>query len=569
MSRVLMPCFADSCHNSQRSRLAGLSKVTSTFRKSLPYRSSVSSQYKLQAAILPDEEIPPPVRDSKKFFLFLTIYVIVPFFTCSVLNVENDIYQISKQQFNNAMASGFDPQTSVPGSPEYATMSNLYNESMQSLFVLLLSKRLALYLIATVATVYAGWRSYDGISAIRNGRFSGPGEVLDRLNGEVLDGEPFVDLAESQSRLKSPEKESEGDNEGKNAFAILIDQNGQTSNAGKIVAIGLPLALTASLAASYSIVSAGKYNLVSTDSEVLGDVQSWISMNLPFLTTLPSLILCLLFVSAEFRRVFPSTNPELDPTSTKEPLACPGNAIASLYVTGACLAKAYPTFTLSDHATAPIYLDIWPLQNGVNIALATTVTRALSPFLVPPLNKSIRTVAKALIGVTLFDGISVFGTVANAAVDVSPQSSVMEVVAKSKLATQSSDLAAFWQPGLIEIIVGHNNNQVTEALGLGDVVFPGFLIAWALNADSIDHTPIGGGESNSKIPFWNYRYTLAAAFGYVFASLAMEVVGSFSLIGSKGGLPALVFLVPAMLICVTAVAWQREELQEVWGDVET
>ena len=58
----------------------------------------------------------------------------------------------------------------------------------------------------------------------------------------------------------------------------------------------------------------------------------------------------------------------------------------------------------------------------------------------------------------------------------------------------------------------------------------------------------------------------AAIFGYVTASLIMEIIGSFSLLGNRGGLPALVFLIPAMLACVTLLAWRRDELQDIWSD---
>jgi hypothetical protein len=253
-------------------------------------------------------------------------------------------------------------------------------------------------------------------------------------------------------------------------------------------------------------------------------------------------------------------------TSTKTPIISSGNVIALVYVTAAYMAKTYPTISLGEE-TATASLDLWPLQNGVNIALTATVTRALAPFLVSSSSKSIRTTAMALFGVTIFDGVSVLGTVVNAEMGTSSsQASVMEVVAKSKLASEASNLVSPWQPGLLEIIVGHNNNQVTEALGLGDVVFPACLVAWALNADSLDST--GGGDERSSISMFKYRYTLAATFGYVFASLVMEIIGSFSLFGNRGGLPALVFLIPIMLLCVTVVAWRRNELAEVWDDAD-
>jgi hypothetical protein len=228
----------------------------------------------------------------------------------------NDDYQMAKQQFNSALASScFDPQITIPGGTTYTTLSNLYNDSMRSLFVSLLSKRLALYLIATVATIYAGWRSYGAIGAIQNGIIGGPGEALDRLNGEILketqfgfDGADTID-DDNQSLKDEKEEEKESANNKENVFSTLIDQSRQSSNIGKSIAILLPLGLTASLVLSYEIVASGGVN--NDAIYVVGDtfwseIYGWVSTYLPYLTALPSLTLCLLFTSAEFRRIFPT-----------------------------------------------------------------------------------------------------------------------------------------------------------------------------------------------------------------------------------------------------------------------
>ena len=151
------------------------------------------------------------------------------------------------------------------------------------------------------------------------------------------------------------------------------------------------------------------------------------------------------------------------------------------------------------------------------------------------------------------------------------ESSVMEVVARSKLASTSQSP---WQPGLLEIVIGHDNAVITDALGLGDVVFPACLIAWGLNADACCSASDVGvatiDEVNDKSfhhsePSWKYHYTSAAIAGYLFGSFLTEIVGSFSLLGKGAGLPALVFLVPIMLMFVTFVSWRRGEMEEVWG----
>jgi hypothetical protein len=180
-----------------------------------------------------------------------------------------------------------------------------------------------------------------------------------------------------------------------------------------------------------------------------------------------------------------------------------------------------------------------------------------------------------MIGLALFDAVATFGTVANAASAAAPPASVMEAVARSKLAS--------WQPGLLEVIVGHDNSVVTEALGLGDVVFPSVLVAWGFAADDDDDDDADDAQSvdgrrRSSIDddfddgsdrgisgVGGRPYASASVLGYLFGSLVTEIVGSFALLGPRSGLPALVFLIPSMLGAVTTMAWSRNELRDVWG----
>ena len=525
-----------------------------------------------------DDPPPPPGNNEQQLLILpLAMYSIVPFIPSAILSALNDEYLTLKGQFNIASASLL-PNVATD-SVEYLAAQDMYNDTMQSLFVLLLSKRLALYFLGTVTTVYAGWRASSSVTDIRNERFGGPGDHLDKLTEEVLKGEVFH--GKSSSALSSEglddqevtydKQKNDGDKEN-DLFATLVDNN--PSDVGTSLALGLPLVLGASLATSYLLtISQTTGNEASTG--VIQDLLS--SEYVPYLSSLPSAVLCLLFVATEFRWILPSDDSYQDPetnTSTS-PLFCAGNVLALAYILGAYGAKVYPTLTPLDG----INLDLWPLQNGVNIALAATVARALSPFLFPVQSTSssssgitsIRTVALALVGLTMFDGISTFGTVANAAeaTTTATQSSmsVMESVARDKLAS--------WQPGLLEIILGHGNTRVSEALGVGDVVFPSILVTWGFVADndvnsSMNDREDGLSSINNISESMNNKsfgvsYTCAAIVGYLVGSFATEIVGSFSLLGNRGGLPALVFLVPSMLAAVTAVAWLRDELDEVWG----
>jgi len=479
-------------------------------------------------------------EEQQLFLLPLAMYTVIPFIPSAVLSTLNDQYLAVKGKFNLAAASLL--PTTPTDSLEYLSVQDIYNESMQKLFVLLLSKRLMLYFLATLATLYAGWRASNGALAIRNGRFSGPGDHLDKLTEEILKGKTSFGSTSSE---EGDEKKSDDDQ----LFATLVDDD--VSNVSTKLALVLPLVLGASLAFSYllTVITPSVEESASN-----GSFQDLLSSS-SYLSSLPSAAICLLFTAAEFRWLLPSNSKQQDSGSTTStaPLLCVGNVLALAYVLLAYGATYYPNLNNT---------DLWPLQNGVNIALGATVARALSPFLMPTSSssKSIQTVALALIGLTLFDAISTFGTVANAAETITSAQSVMETVARDKLSSGG------WQPGLLEVIVGQNS-KVTDALGLGDVVFPSSLVAWGMVVDNDSNQPqANGGED--ELASNDYSYASAAIGGYIIGSFLTEIVGSFNLLG-RGGLPALIFLVPSMLLAISAMAWSKGELNEVWGEEVT
>eukprot|EP00985_Skeletonema_marinoi_P035207 scaffold45943_cov234-Skeletonema_marinoi.AAC.1 len=374
-----------------------------------------------------DVNINSPNNNNNQQLIPTLMYTIVPFLPSITIQSFNDHYQQLKQQFNLAAAAL--PPGAAPDSAEYIGAANVYNESMQSLLVLLLSKRVALYFLATMATLYAGWRASVTIGAIGGGYLGGPGMALDNLNREVLKGESFVYDDGIVGAADDDDKEEDvvgsdddDDDDDDKLFATLVDDSPQSTKVGSAIALTLPLLLGGSLALSYSLISFFKDAGIdgsSISSSIIGDEYlSAIQGLLPYLTSIPSMALCVLFVATEFRSV--------SKASTNTSLLRAENIAALLYVVGAYVAKVYPTITIGGEWN----LDLGPLQNGVNIAFAATVVRALSPFLIsysstsdssstasPPKvpSISIQTMALALIGVTLFDGISVFGTVANAA----------------------------------------------------------------------------------------------------------------------------------------------------------
>lgn len=583
-SSLLHPngCFVTQCKSNQLSSSRKSRTVQIAKRTTLKQQESMvkmwgvtpSNNNNNQGENNNNGNTTPNYNQQQQQLIPILMYTIVPFLPSITIQTFNDQYQQFKQQFNVAAASL--PPNAATDSIEYITASNMYNTSMQSLLVLLLSKRVALYFLATMATLYAGWRASVTIGMIEGGYLGGPGMALDYLNREVLKGEKTFAIVgtaaddDENVGLSSDKDEKQGsDDDDEKLFATLVDDSAQSTNVGSAIALILPLLLGASLALSYSLISFfkdGSSDGSSLPSSIIGD-EYWNAIQgmLPYLTSIPSMALCILFVATEFR----SVSTKASSTNTT-PLLRAENIAALLYVAGAYIAKIYPTVTIGEWN-----LDLAPLQNGVNIAFAATVVRALSPFLISYTSTldssstatsptvpsiSIRTMALALIGVTLFDGISVFGTVANAATidTVVAPTSVMETVATYKADAQ------LWNPGLLSVVVGHSQKaRITEALGLGDVVFPACLVAWSFYVDSLSETT--DDSDVDEMPKKQISYTTATTAGYVIGSAATEIVGTFSLLGGGRGLPALIFLIPSMLLAVTTVAWSRGELNEVWG----
>lgn len=460
------------------------------------------------------------------------------------------------------------------------------------LLAVLVAKRGFLYLLATLATAYAGWRASTTLPA---------GKSLDNLNREILKGEYVTEtieveedeeeseseignvlsLSTSQEMKKNEEAKLKEDKKDKvedkdePIFALLDEVDGVNQN----VAFALPFVLAAALSASYLLLSQGTAPIdPATMTENNIDILSLFSQ----FSTLSNLAVCLLFSAAEYRS-FGGNNNDNDVEENVEKQKFPQNLLSVPNVT-ALLAVAAASLL-------PLTLA-WPIQNSVNIALAVTVTRALAPFLMEELG-SIRIIALALTGLATYDVFSVFGTSllsvqaagaldaldaesfvagssltaalleASAAVatdmkldmnDLAWSSSVIEVESSNIIAAAGdasnagssvmeavarAKLEGSWRPGLIEmVLVG----RVSDVLGLGDIVFPACLVSWGYS--------------------FNIAYAYAAIAGYILGSLLTEVA---STLGPAQGLPALIFLAPAMLGSVSLLAIIRGETERVWG----
>jgi presenilin-like A22 family membrane protease len=161
----------------------------------------------------------------------------------------------------------------------------------------------------------------------------------------------------------------------------------------------------------------------------------------------------------------------------------------------------------------------WPLQNLVNLAIILGVSRVLQ-------YPRLLTVIVALAGLAVYDTVAVFGADGGEG-----GMSVMETVARSRL-------GAIWQPGLLQVDL---RGRVTDALGLGDIIFPSMLTGWAMRFDannSMNTLPDSGDELGL------YQSTLLGfAGGCILCELNQQ----------GGGLPALLFVVPSMLAAFGSV----------------
>lgn len=191
---------------------------------------------------------------------------------------------------------------------------------------------------------------------------------------------------------------------------------------------------------------------------------------------------------------------------------------------------------------------VWPLKNLVNSCLAVTAARAIQI----PKFKYVALALSLLVG---YDVISVYGTgalVAPASAAQEAASSVMETVARSKLQG-----GGFWQPGLLEVVV---NGKTTDALGLGDVVVPSMLAGWAMREDgklalkSQDGYDQEAAAARGPI---SGAYSSAALGGYAAGCFLCEVFNS------GGGQPALLFIIPPMLLMSLSVAGFRGDLSRL------
>mmetsp|Transcript_29977 Transcript_29977/g.67239 ORF Transcript_29977/g.67239 Transcript_29977/m.67239 type:complete len:142 (-) Transcript_29977:190-615(-) len=115
-----------------------------------------------------------------------------------------------------------------------------------------------------------------------------------------------------------------------------------------------------------------------------------------------------------------------------------------------------------------------------------------------------------------------------------------------------------WQPGLFEVRAV--SGRVTDILGLGDAVFPALLAALAARFDAREEKGAAAqelGEDGTSPPPY---YMGASLAGFAAGCSVCEFAPGID----TSGLPALLFLVPGMLLAVFGLALARGELADLW-----
>ena len=102
-------------------------------------------------------------------------------------------------------------------------------------------------------------------------------------------------------------------------------------------------------------------------------------------------------------------------------------------------------------------------------------------------------------------------------------------------------------------------------LGLGDIALPGMLLALSACFDQrrCRNDPLSPMRAPSSMSEQQQRsvYLQRATLGYLVGMLSAMIGGMMSQMAQ----PALMYLVPAVLLPVLYTAWERRELREVWG----
>lgn len=308
-------------------------------------------------------------------------------------------------------------------------------------------------------------------------------------------------------------------------------------------AIVLPIIISLSLLASFAYLTG--FSTANDNNVISTDIVNVIRNNINSIILLANVAVCIVFSNIEIKNAL-TTIFQGSSSSTSSSNDDNKNIIYSPVFSFGIALGISALAVLSGTGGG-----LWPLQNIINMCISITVARALQFSRLP-------TIILALIGLVFYDYVTVIGLQQF----TDGGASIMEAVARAKIETSSTPLGSVapsvgsavtslvesirqnWQPGLFEIVI---NKKVSDVLGLADVVFPSILAGWALRYD------------NNKMVSTNISLFSSTLIGYMIGCFALEITQT------GAGQPALIYLVPSMLISVLVSGIFNKKIQDMWN----
>jgi hypothetical protein len=298
----------------------------------------------------------------------------------------------------------------------------------------------------------------------------------------------------------------------------------------------LPLSLIVTLLITYFLqqMTATTFSTIPVNAIDINISKQLVPLitSLSNLSFLPVFAMSFIFTRAEISKVFSSSPSQ---HQSKMMISSSFSTIASILLT------FLGTFTST----------FWSFHNTINTFITITMSRLIK-------FNSLSTILTTLLAITFYDAFFVYGTqsftdngqsimetVARARLDMTTTAATVDGVA---IQQQLSNFAAkAWIPGLFEVRI---NQQVTDALGIGDVLFPAMLGSWCRKYDQDHHS--------DSVPA-DISCFMAVSIGYILGCFMCEIFQT------SQGQPALLFITPTMLITLNLHAFRKNLGISLWN----
>lgn len=325
----------------------------------------------------------------------------------------------------------------------------------------------------------------------------------------------------------------------------------------------LPLILISSLFSAYILLHSDATvigNVALPIERVVSSLSSVVSVLpgtqqiFPWLSAVPNIIMSLFFARLQISNIVSAKNLNANSVGS---IASQKHSFENLEASIAIVLVALATLSGPGSEAG---MSFWWTHNVINTFLVMTMCRLVQ-------FKTLPIIVLVLVALMGYDALAVFGT--RGLTD--DGKGVMEAVALTKLQSlplpvpdaaesmhhvmsnsdHSKEIFKVWTPGLFEVVI---NGRVSDALGLGDVIFPAILGTWARR---LDHH-VWSEEKESGNATQRHSYFTSVSSGYLVGCLLCEVFQTGQ------GQPALVFLVPAMMLSLLVKVLATGKAQEVW-----